>query len=230
MKVVIKFWRSPIQLLFHYVLAVLYVILATGLSSNLFSRFFQITGILASLVSISKACSEWHVYTGYNMNFEKKQVSPNFLTIIKAAFFFAPHIVFRTTSICFIAAFFKIYSIVPLAIFILISVGANICIRQSLTAIAAGIFWLPLSLFTPVVPAPYFKCERKILKVTMLTSTLIILPCLVLIRLLPLLDPETVVCTWGLHHLSLSSQPPSCSPCFNSTNVNSIFSGSHYAS
>ena len=87
------------QLLIHYVLAVLYVILATGLSSNLFSRFFQITGILASLVSISKACSEWHVYTGYNMNFEKKQVSPNFLTIVKAAFFFAPHIVFRTTSI-----------------------------------------------------------------------------------------------------------------------------------
>merc|ERR550534_260399 len=59
----------------------------------------------------------------------------------------------------------------------------------------------------------------------MLTSTLMILPCLVLIRLLPLLDPETVVCTWGLNHLSLSSQPPSCSPCFNSTNANSITSG-----
>ena len=41
---------------------------------------------------------------------------------------------------------------------------------------------------------------------------------------------ETVVCTWGLHHLSLSSQPPSCSPCFNSTNVNSIISGSPHAS
>ena len=46
-----KCYTSPIQLLLHYVLAILYVILSTGLSSNWFSCFFQITGILASLVS-----------------------------------------------------------------------------------------------------------------------------------------------------------------------------------
>jgi len=53
----------------------------------------------------------------------------------------------------------------------------------------------------------------------MLASSLLLLPCLVLIRLIPLLPPETVLCTLGLSHLDLGQPVPQCSPCFNSTSV-----------
>ena len=37
--------------------AVLYVILVKGLAGNTFSRFMQIAGIMASLLSVARACS-----------------------------------------------------------------------------------------------------------------------------------------------------------------------------
>merc|ERR1719474_396034 len=55
------------------------------------------------------------------------------------------------------------------------------------------------------------------MKSTQLLSTAILLPCLIFIRLVHLLSPETISCTLGLHHLSYSSPVPSCSPCFNVT-------------
>ena len=79
-----------------------------------------------------------------------------------------------------------------------------------------------LTLFTPSVRAASYsdnKFDRSLLKATMLTSSLILLPCLIFIRLLPSFDPETVLCTLGLSHLDLGSPIPACSLCFNTTTV-----------
>ena len=62
---------------------------------------------------------------------------------------------------------------------------------------------------------PYEKSGRIILKITMLISSLLLLPCIILIRLLPLLPTSTIHCTLGLSHINLNSEIPSCSPCFN---------------
>merc|ERR550517_1894726 len=53
----------------------------------------------------------------------------------------------------------------------------------------------------------------------MLTSSLILIPSLIIIRILPFLPPDIVLCTLGLSHLDLESTIPSCSPCFNATAV-----------
>ena len=64
--------------------------------------------------------------------------------------------------------------------------------------------------------SPYRKFGRRQLKTTMLISTLLLLPCILLIRLLPLLPTSTIHCTLGLSFINLKSDDiPSCSPCFN---------------
>ena len=64
---------------------------------------------------------------------------------------------------------------------------------------------LPLSIFTPTVRNPDHKPQRRVLKATMLSSTVILLLCLILIRLLPFLTEETLFCTLGLSHINLDT-------------------------
>ena len=98
-----------------------YVVLVTGLSSNSLSRFMQIAGILASLVSVAKTCMEFHIYTSFNLKNGDRQIPLNMLLMFKAMLFFAPHVVFRTIATAFVVAFLKLYSLVPLMVYTLIN-------------------------------------------------------------------------------------------------------------
>ena len=100
-------------------LVVLFMLLNKGLSDVFTTRFFQIGGLLASFLSVSKICTEWHIYTAFNLH-HKTYIKTKFLTAIKGMLFFTPHVVFRTASISIIAAFFRLYSLIPLSIFIAI--------------------------------------------------------------------------------------------------------------
>ena len=193
-----------------------YVTLVMGLSSDsTFSQLMQIGGILASLLSVAKTCCENHLKT---LDEDKKD--PNFTTTMKALLFFAPHVLWRTTATAFVAAFLKFYSLVPLAVHLLVCSGITCFLHKSHDNDLDDSFYsFTLSLFTPSVKGPKFKFDQSLLKATMLTSSLILLPCLIFIRLLPSLSPETVLCTLGLSHLDLGSEIPACSPCFNTTAV-----------
>merc|ERR1712226_214544 len=87
--------------------------LVTGLSNSTFSQFMQIGGIVASLLSVAKTCCEWFL-----TRFNKKETAT-----WKALLFFGPHVFWRTTATAFVAAFLKFYSLIPLAIHVLVCVG-----------------------------------------------------------------------------------------------------------
>jgi len=196
---------------------VTYVTLVTGLSSSsTFSQFMQIGGILASFFSVAKTCCEHHLKW---LDEDKKD--PNFTTTMKGLLFFAPHVLWRTTATAFVVAFLKFYSLVPLVVHILICSGITIFLHKSYgRQLEFSFASFALSLFTPsVFWAANHKFDQSLLKATMLTSSLILLPSLIFIRLLPSLPPDTVLCTLGLSHLDLGSTIPSCSPCFNATAV-----------
>lgn len=195
---------------------VTYVTLVIGLSSDsTFSRFMQIGGILASLLSVAKTCCEWHLK--YSDEYEK---DPNLTTTMKALLFFAPHVLWRTTATAFVAAFLKFYSLVPLAVHLLVCSGITCFLhKRHHNRLDNSFFSFALSLFTPCVTLPEEKFDQSLLKAIMLTSSLILLPCLIFVRLLPSLSPETVLCTLGLSHLDLDTPIPGCSPCFNTTAV-----------
>jgi len=195
---------------------VTYVTLVIGLSSDsTFSQFMQIGGILASLFSVAKTCCEWHLKF---LDDDKKD--PNFTTTIKALLFFAPHVLWRTTATAFVVAFLKFNSLVPLALHLFVCTGITCFLQKRHDNDLDDSFALfALSLFTPCVKDAKYKFDQSLLKATMFTSSLILLPSLIFIRILASLPPDTVLCTLGLSHLDLGSQIPACSPCFNATAV-----------
>ena len=184
-----------------------------------------------------QSCTEDYLYTSFNANVNNgdRQISHNLVLTLKAMLFFAPHIVFRTTATAFVGAFLRIYSLIPLTVYIMINFVIAYChhIKHNRVPNAIALNGVPngavddifvsvaLSLFTPVVPDPFTKFDRSLLKSTMLASTLTLLPCIIFIRLLPLLSPETIACTFGLSHLNQSSDIPPYSPCYNLTTTNS---------
>ena len=199
--------------------AVTFLTLVTGLSGSVFSQFMQIGGILASLISVAKTCCESHL-----KQLDDDNKDSNLATTMKALLFFAPHTLWRTTATAFVVAFLKFYSLIPLAVHLLVCSGITTTLHKRHSIIeklenSFGSF--ALSLFTPSVgDAKHNSCiGQSLLKATMLTSSLILLPCLILIRLLPSLPPDTVLCTLGLSHLDLGSPIPPCSTCFNATST-----------
>jgi len=181
-------------------------------SDSIFSQFMKIAGILVSLFTVAKTCCAWHL-----KNLDENKKDPDLATTIKALLFFAPHVVWRTTATAFVLAFLKFYSLIPLAVHIFVCSGITIFLHQRQAD--SSFFAFALSLFTPSVADAANKFNQSLLKATMLTSSLILLPSLIFIRLLPSLPPDTVLCTLGLSHLDLGSTVPSCSPCFNTTAV-----------
>ena len=186
------------------------MILTTGLSKSFRKAFFQVGGIIASFASVSKFCAEWHIFTGYNYDRSdgsEHPIPPEFSSTLKAMLFFAPHVIFRTGSSAFVLAYLKLYAIIPLAVFLITSISINCLVYKELdwNLRIRLLLHLPLSIFTPTVFEPEGKSQRRFLKATMLSSTVILLLCLILIRLLPFLTEETLFCTLGLSHINLDA-------------------------
>ena len=199
---------------------VLFVLLNNGVSENPTTRFFQIGGLTASFLSVSKFCAEWHLFTAFNLNEDHKiKIPTKLLPVFKAMAFFVSHTVFRTASLSVVAAYFRLYALIPLSVFVIVSLPVGsyaVYSKISCDGMMNSLFTLPLYIFTPATLAPDDKDFRKVLKSTMLLSTLILLPCLLLIRLLPLLPSSTIHCTLGLSHININWEDiPECSPCFN---------------
>ena len=70
--------------------AVLYVVLVKGLAGNTFSRFMQIAGILTSLLSVARTCSDWFIIESFNTN--ERQIEPGVWYSLNALAFFLPHV------------------------------------------------------------------------------------------------------------------------------------------
>ena len=214
----------------------LYVILVKGLAGNTFSRFMQIAGIMVSLLSVARACSNIFIIGSLN-NTDKRQTEPGVRYSLKSLAFFLPHVVFRTTTTAFVAAFLKWYSLIPLTIYLIVNMAITRFLKKKYTRDwptgegPNGCFTdYALALFTPAIGKSKTKHGRSQLKATMLSSTATLLPCLIFIKILPLLSTEFVSCSLGLHHLDHSDNIPSCSPCFNSTTTNTTLTGDRHSS
>ena len=158
-----------------------YVILVTGLSSNsIFFQFIQIGGILTSLFSVARTCCQRHLK--WFVDDDRKD--PNITTTMKAMLFFAPHVFWRTTAKAFVIAFLKFYSLIPLAVHVLVCSGITAFLHKtqgkdletsfSDSAINShttvqSFFSFVLSLFTPTVYAAKGKFAQSMLRATMLT-------------------------------------------------------------
>ena len=200
-----------------------YVILEAGPSDDPFAFFIQIGGVLSSVVTTARACTEWHVFTNFNSYDRNKnhEILSKNVHNMKALLFFVPHVAFKATATAIVVAFLKIHSFFPLTFFLIISVVITCALEKSRKKTDETYFLFPLSLFAPSVSRPESKFGWTLMKSTMLASTLTLIPCLIFIRLLPLLPPETISCTLGLSHLNHSLPIPPCSPCFNLTMDNS---------
>ena len=108
----------------------LYVILTTGLSKSFTKAFFQVGGIIASFASVSKFCAEWHIFTGCNYGRKAEAIPPEFSPTLKAMLFFAPHVIFRTGSSAFVAAYLKLYALIPLAVFLITSISISCLVNK----------------------------------------------------------------------------------------------------
>ena len=166
------------------------------------------------------------------MDIKSIKIPTKLLPVLKAMAFFVPHTVFRTASLSVVAAYFRLYALIPLSIYAIVSlpVGSYAMDGEfSCVGVMFTLLTLPLYIFTPAVLNPFDKDFRKLLKSTMLLSTLFLLPCLLLTRLLPLLPSSTIHCTLGLSHININSEDiPECSPCFfNNTADSNITSGNN---
>ena len=161
------------------------------------------------------------------MDIKSIKIPTKLLPVLKAMAFFVPHTVFRTASLSVVAAYFRLYALIPLSIYAIVSlpVGSYAMDGEfSCVGVMFTLLTLPLYIFTPAVLNPFDKDFRKLLKRTMLLSTLFLL-----IRLLPLLPSSTIHCTLGLSHININSEDiPPCSPCFfNHTADDNVTSGNN---
>jgi len=95
------------------IFSVFFVLLNNGVSENPIDCFFEIGGLTASFLSVSKFCAEWHLYTAFNLDEDHKTKIPTkLLPVFKAMSFFVPHSVFRTASLAIMAAYFRLYALI----------------------------------------------------------------------------------------------------------------------
>ena len=188
----------------------------------------QVAGILASLLSVARTCSDDFIIHSFNS--DERHIEPGVWYSLKALAFFLPHVIFRTTSTAFVAAFLKWYALIPITGYLIVNMVITLVLKKKYDGNADVAFLdYAVSLFTPAASGSTTKHDRSQLKATMLSSTTFLLPCLIFIQILPLLPPEVVSCSLGLHHLNHSDNIPSCSPCFNLTTTNNTLTGDHYS-
>ena len=75
-----------------------------------------------SFLSVSKFCAEWHLFTAFNLDDDHKNKIPTkLLPVLKSLTFFAPNTLFRSASLAFMAGYFRFYALIPLSIFVIVS-------------------------------------------------------------------------------------------------------------
>ena len=136
-------------------------------SDNFTTCFFQIVGLAASFLSVSKFCTEWHLFTAFNLDDNHKNKIPiKLLPVLKSLTFFAPHTLFRSASLAVMAGYFRFYALIPLSIFIIVSLPVSTYAMEGFITydgIMATLFGLPFNIFTIATNVPFDKNWRKLL-------------------------------------------------------------------
>ena len=107
----------------------------------------------------------------------------------------------RVVSITLICAFLKFYAIIPVAIIII----TNIIIAFVATWRCGAFFTVLASFCAPFTFNPESPPHRFYLRISLLTTNLILIPCLVFIFFLPsIIPPEILIQTQGFQHLNFN--------------------------
>jgi hypothetical protein len=173
-------------------------------------RIVQFVGITASIVSITKGCSDWWI----RCKKRGRWVEADLLEWLQAAVYFLPHVLFRLAALSLILAFIGFYSIALLALVALIAFclalpvvwklkwegeGDARIFDDGITALISFI----LTLLAPISFQSSSPSHRHLMKRTTTVITFSLLIVLTLIRTVPILvDPDTLIATPGLCHLN----------------------------
>ena len=93
---------------------------------------------------------------------EDRQIPPTIIVTLKALLFFVPHAVFRTTATAFVTAFLKLYSLVPLTVYIIINsvITCFLNKKHKVRDVGNTFFLFALSLFNPSVFVSHIMIGR----------------------------------------------------------------------
>jgi len=192
---------------------------------SLMERTIQYVGIGASIISITKGCSDHWV----RMSAEKNLREPALLEWLQASVYFLPHVLFRLFALSFVFAFLGYYSIIVLAIIAL--AGLCLALPEVLNLKwdsdeddgASALLSLVLSLLAPISLGSSARSDRLIMKRTITSTTLCLLVTLLLIRTGPLLVEEDLLLhTNGLCHLNFLNSTDVYSECAVTQCTNNI--------
>ena len=159
------------------------------------AQIIQFVGITASILSITKGCSEWWI----RARSEDVKDAP-ILKTLKASLFFLPHVLFRTAAFAFIAAFLGYFSLIPIIfapVFVLFCYCLCGCKGHN------EVLALLVAIFVPIAVISGDSIQRNLMKGAITTVTTILLITLTFVRLLPvMIQPDILVSTYGLRHLN----------------------------
>merc|ERR1719397_2345965 len=155
-----------------------------GPSTNLIDLILDFGGIALSLLSITKRCVDWWMTRG-----PLEGPSPPFVHSLKAAaFYFLPHMLFRSTALAFSCRFLGYNAIWPICVIVLHTIIACFFLHKREENVRGrdGLFFSAvLSLFAPLALFPDEWSHRALMKRTILCKNIVFLFTFICMSLLP---------------------------------------------
>ena len=173
----------------------IYIQLMIGPTGDSKAQIIQYVGIIASILSVTKGCSDWWIKN----RSEDVKDAPIFKTL-KASLFFLPHVLFRTSAFAFSAAFLGYFSLAPitLAPFVVGCCCCLCCVENE-----GGMNTFLVTIFLPIAAVSGSSGHRALMKRAIIAFTTVLLMTLTFIRQLPvMIQPDILVSTYGLRHLN----------------------------
>ena len=155
-----------------------------GPSNNPIDLILDFGGIALSLLSITKRCVDWWMTRG-----PLEGPSPPFVHSLKAAaFYFLPHMLFRSTALAFSCRFLGYNAIWPIGIIVLHTIVACFFLHKREENVRGrdGLFFSAvLTLFAPLALFPDEWSHRALMKRTILCKNIVFLFTFICMSLLP---------------------------------------------
>ena len=178
----------------------LYIVFVLGISEEPLDVILQLGGIFISVISLTKGVAEYQVTKGF-----ENEVS--FLETLKCMAFVFPQTLVRVVGITLVFAFLKFYAAIPVALIMITNtINALIAVMCYSYDDSHFLFATVLaSFFAPLALTPGSRSHRLYLRLSVLTTNLILIACLVFIFHLPdIIPPEILIQTEGFQHLNLN--------------------------
>ena len=187
-----------------------------GISEDPLDVTLQLGGILISILSLTKGVAEYQVTEAFAEDLGSPIHNASFLETLKCMAFVFPHTLVRVVSFTLVCAFLKFYATIPAALILTANTIAAIVttsrnrnddnIKDEERYKIVFLYGTVLAgLCAPFTVAPRSSSHRLYLRVSLLTTNLILLPSLVFIFFLPsIIPPEILIQTQGFQHLNLN--------------------------